>query len=85
MDQIKTNKKAKFGPENNTTACIYAYIYIYVHISVCVRIERESKRRSRATNLKTLLLNSIVLDFVLVASEEPSSLGLRSGLKVIST
>ena len=32
LDQKITPQKAKLGPDNNSTACIYIYIYIHTHI-----------------------------------------------------
>ena len=36
MAQIMTPQKAKLGPDNDTTACIYIYIYIQ---GVALRID----------------------------------------------
>ena len=39
LAQIITPEKAKLGPDNNFTACIYTYIYIYVVESkICPKI-----------------------------------------------
>ena len=35
LAQLVTIKKAKLGPDNNSTTCIYIYIYIYMYIEIC--------------------------------------------------
>ena len=37
LDQIITIKKAKLGPDNNSTAYIYIYVYVYVYVCMLLR------------------------------------------------
>ena len=49
LDQIITPEKAKLGPDNNSTACIYIYIYIYP----CTHA--QSHRETSITNTAKVL------------------------------
>ena len=36
LDQIITSKRAKLGPDNNFTACMYIYIYVCMYICIVI-------------------------------------------------